>query len=47
MLGSPSVDGKANQALIALVAKHSCRRSAVTIRSGGAGRLKWVQIGPD
>jgi len=42
---SPPVDGKANEELIALVAKHfQCRKSDVSIKSGGAGRLKLVQI---
>ena len=42
---SPPVDGKANEELIALVAKHfGCRKSDVTIKSGGASRLKLVQI---
>lgn len=44
-LKAPPVDGKANQELIALVARHFGRpRSAVSIRTGGAGRLKRVQI---
>ena len=42
---SPPVDGKANEELIALVAKHfSCRKSDVSIKSGGSGRVKLVQI---
>lgn len=44
-LKSPPVDGKANQELIALVAKHfHCRKSNVTIKTGAAGRLKLVRI---
>jgi uncharacterized protein (TIGR00251 family) len=44
-LKSAPVDGKANQELIALVAKaFGCPRAAVTIRSGAAGRLKLVRI---
>jgi uncharacterized protein len=44
-LKSPPVDGKANQELIALVAEHfQCRKSAVSIKSGASGRLKWVRI---
>jgi uncharacterized protein len=44
-LKSPPVDGKANQELIALVAGHfQCRKSAVSIKSGASGRLKWVRI---
>jgi len=42
---SPPVDGKANEELIALVAKHfACRKSDVSIKSGGAGRVKLVRI---
>lgn len=42
---SPPVDGKANEELIALVAKHfQCRKSEVSIKSGGSSRLKLVQI---
>jgi uncharacterized protein (TIGR00251 family) len=42
---SPPVDGKANAELIALVAGHfRCRKSAVTIKSGGSGRTKLVSI---
>lgn len=44
-LKSPPVDGKANRELIALVARHfGCPRSAVTISSGAAGRIKWVRV---
>ena len=44
-LKSPPVDGKANAELIGLVARHfGCRRSAVTIRTGGAARVKLVRI---
>ena len=44
---SPPVDGKANEELIALVAKHfGCRKSEVSIKSGGSGRVKLIQI-PD
>lgn len=43
---SPPVDGKANEELIALVAKRfDCRKSEVSIKSGGSGRVKLVQIG--
>ncbi len=36
---SPPVDGKANEELIALVAKHfECRKSAVWIKNGASGR---------
>jgi uncharacterized protein len=44
-LKSPPVDGKANEELIALVAKHFGRRkSQVVIRSGASGRMKLVQV---
>lgn len=44
-LKSPPLDGKANEELIALVARHfGCRKSEVSIKSGGSGRLKLVQI---
>jgi uncharacterized protein len=39
------VDGKANAAVIALVAAHfGVRKAQVTIKSGASGRLKLVQI---
>jgi len=44
-LKSPPVDGKANEELIALVAKHfNCRKSEVSIKSGGSSRTKLLQI---
>ena len=44
-LKSPPVDGKANKELIGLVAEHfGCPKSAVSIKSGGSGRLKRVCI---
>jgi uncharacterized protein (TIGR00251 family) len=44
-LKSPPVDGKANKELIGLVAKQfGCAKSAVTIRSGAAGRMKLVRV---
>ena len=44
-LKSPPVDGKANEELIALVAKQfGCRKSAVSIKSGASGRMKLVRI---
>ena len=44
-LTSAPVEGKANQELIALVARHfGCAKSAVTISSGAAGRLKRVRV---
>jgi len=42
---SPPVDGKANEELIALVAKHfKCRKSDVSIKTGGSSRVKLIQI---
>ena len=42
---APPVDGKANAALIALVAKRfGLRKAQVSIRSGAAGRMKLVQL---
>ncbi|MCW5603875.1 MAG: DUF167 domain-containing protein [Burkholderiales bacterium] len=42
---SPPVDGKANEELVTLVARHfSCSRAQVSIRSGASGRMKLVQI---
>lgn len=47
-LNAPPVDGQANAALIALVARHfGVRRAQVRIKSGSSGRLKWVQIDDD
>ena len=44
-LKSPPVEGKANEELVELVARHfGCRRSAVSIKSGASGRTKLVQI---
>lgn len=44
-LKSPPVDGKANDELIHLVARHfGCTRSQVVIRSGASGRLKRVTV---
>lgn len=45
-LKSPPVDGKANEELVALVARHfGCRKSNVSIKSGASARMKLVQIG--
>jgi uncharacterized protein (TIGR00251 family) len=42
---SPPVEGKANEELLALVAKHfECRKSDVSIKAGASGRLKLVRI---
>jgi uncharacterized protein (TIGR00251 family) len=47
-LKSPRVDGKANEELIALVARHfGCRKAQVTIKSGASGRMKLVRIDAD
>ena len=44
-LKSPPVDGKANEELLALVARHfGCRKSAVSIKSGASARTKLVRI---
>jgi uncharacterized protein (TIGR00251 family) len=41
----PPVDGKANAALIALVARHfGLRKAQVHIKSGATGRSKLVQL---
>jgi uncharacterized protein (TIGR00251 family) len=45
---SPPVDGKANEELVALLARHfDCRKSAVVIKSGASGRMKLVRIEGD
>ena len=42
---APPVDGKANEELLALVAKHfKCRKSDVRIKSGASTRIKLIQI---
>ena len=42
---SPPVGGKANEELIALVAKYfDCRKADVSIKAGASARLKLVQI---
>src|ERR1700730_18758596 len=44
-LRAAPIEGKANEELIALVAHHfRCRKSAVSIKSGAAGRMKLVRI---
>jgi uncharacterized protein (TIGR00251 family) len=46
-LKAPPVDGKANEELLALVARHFGKpKAAVSIRSGASGRLKRVRIEP-
>ena len=42
---SPPIDGKANQELVALIARHfGARKAQVSIKSGAAGRMKLVRI---
>ena len=42
---APPVDGKANAALITLIAAHfGLRKAQVSIKSGGSGRMKLVQL---
>jgi len=42
---APPVDGKANAAVVALVARHfGLRKAQVQIRSGASGRSKLVQL---
>jgi Uncharacterized conserved protein len=44
-LKSQPIDGKANEELIALIAKRfGCPKSAVSIKSGASGRMKRVCI---
>ena len=44
-LKSAPADGKANEELLALVARHfGCRKSAVSIKSGTFARTKLVRI---
>jgi uncharacterized protein YggU (UPF0235/DUF167 family) len=44
-LKSPPVDGRANQELIGLVARHfACLKSTVSIKSGASGKMKWIRI---
>ena len=44
-LKAPPVDGKANEELVALVARHfGCPKSAVRIKAGAGGRMKLVQV---
>lgn len=47
-LHSPPVDGKANEELVALIARRfGCLRSGVSIKSGASGRMKRVRIESD
>ncbi len=44
-LKAPPVDGKANEELVDLVAgKFHCKKAAVTIMAGAAGRTKLVKV---
>jgi uncharacterized protein (TIGR00251 family) len=44
-LKSLPIDGKANEELIALIAKRfKCCKAAVSIKSGASGRMKLVRI---
>ena len=44
-LKSAPIEGRANDELIALIARHfGCPRSAVTIKGGTTGRTKWVKV---
>ena len=44
-LKSPPVDGKANDELVALIARHfKCRKSAISIKAGASGRTKLVKV---
>lgn len=46
-LKAAPVDGKANEELIALIARRfRCPKSAIRIKSGASGRSKRVQVGP-
>jgi uncharacterized protein (TIGR00251 family) len=42
---SPPVDGKANEELVALIARRfGVRKAQVSIQSGASGSMKWVRI---
>ena len=44
-LKSQPVDGKANEELLSLVARHfSCPKSAVSLKSGASARTKLVRV---
>ena len=46
-LKSPPVEGRANDELVTLVARHfGCRKADVSIKSGASGRLKRVVVDP-
>ena len=45
LLKAAPIDGKANEELMRLIARHfNCQRASVSIRSGSSGRLKLVRI---
>lgn len=45
-LKAPPIDGKANEELVALIARHfKCRKADVAIKSGASGRIKLIRIG--
>lgn len=45
LIKAAPIEGRANEELIALVARHfRCPRSAVSIKSGASGRLKLVRV---
>ncbi len=42
---SPPIEGRANDELVTLIARHfGCRKADVTIRSGARSRLKRIRI---
>ena len=44
-LKAPPIDGRANEELVALVAKRfGCPKAAVTIKAGASGRTKLVRV---
>jgi uncharacterized protein (TIGR00251 family) len=44
-VNAPPIDGKANEAVIRLLAKHfKVPKSAITLVRGAKGKKKWVQI---
>jgi uncharacterized protein (TIGR00251 family) len=45
LIKSPPVEGKANEELVTLLAKHfRCRKADVSIKAGASGRVKLVRI---
>ncbi len=42
---APPIEGRANEELVALVARHfALPRARVAIKSGASGRVKWVHV---